>query len=391
MNILHVAAGLQETCGVSRFVVECARAQQRAGHQVVIVTSMTCGYPVDDLDVRISDTPQKIDISPDIVHLHSIWNQYVHAMAAWSRSHGTPYLVSPHGTLTPWALRYKWWKKIPALLLYQYHDLAKARAFHVTMPAEEKDLRRLRLHQPVTVAPLGIEIPPEEKRSQGDNTPRDLLFLGRLHPVKNLDGLLHAWARLPSSRRCGWRLIFAGPDDVGYQQELVSLARRLDLPVADLTPILPFGKKQIHGGQEVPLEWYQNQLRNRTEQIIFTGAVYGEAKSWLYRHARFFILPSHSENFGDVILTALANGVPAIATIGTPWQCLPTAQCGWWIEPTPEALADTLAQAMTMPPGQYAAWGVNARALAARDFSWQRTADTLLEAYRKIVPAGRPE
>ncbi len=72
MNILHVAAGLQETCGVSRFVVECARAQQRAGHQVVIVTSMTCGYPVDDLDVRISDTPQKIDISPDIVHLHSI-------------------------------------------------------------------------------------------------------------------------------------------------------------------------------------------------------------------------------------------------------------------------------------------------------------------------------
>ena len=153
MRILHVTAGIQETCGVSRFVMETARAQMAAGHEVCVVTSMTCGYPIGNVDVRLTQNPTSVEFQPDIVHLHIIWNMYVHKMAVWCRERHIPYLISPHGALTTWALHYKWWKKLPAMLLYQYRDLRKASAFHVTVQEEVNDLRRLKLKQPVTVAP----------------------------------------------------------------------------------------------------------------------------------------------------------------------------------------------------------------------------------------------
>ncbi|MGI6353591.1 MAG: glycosyltransferase [Lentisphaeria bacterium] len=76
--------------------------------------------------------PRQVDFSPDIVHIHTLWSPYVHKAARWCRRNRLPYIVSPHGSLTPWALRHKWWKKVPALLMYQYYDLLRADAFHVT-------------------------------------------------------------------------------------------------------------------------------------------------------------------------------------------------------------------------------------------------------------------
>ena len=149
MKILHVTAGIQETCGVSCFVMEIAKAQAVAGHEVCIVTTMTCGYPTCDLNVQLLENPEQVDFEPEIVHLHCIWNLYVHRMAVWCRKKNIPYVLSPHGALTPWALKFKWWKKIPALMLYQYKDLKIAKAFHVTASAEQKDIQRLCLKQKV--------------------------------------------------------------------------------------------------------------------------------------------------------------------------------------------------------------------------------------------------
>ena len=382
MRILHVIAGIQETCGVSRFVVETARAQQAAGHEVCVVTTMTCGYPVGEVDVRLMPDPTKIDFVPDIVHLHGVWSRYVHRMAVWSRQRRIPYLISPHGALTPWALRYHWWKKLPALLLYQYRDLRRACAFHVTAHEETADLRRLRLRQPVIVAPLAVEqlpvFPPADKR-------HDILFLGRIHPVKNLDSMLQAWAQIPTERRQGWRIIIAGPDDVGHQAQLKTLARQLGLTARDFSSELEFGKKQIHGGKEVPLAVYQEKLADHGAEVVFTGPVYSETRDWLYQQSRLFALPSHSENFGVVVLEALAAGTPCIVTKGTPWAQLPEHRCGWWVEDTIPALRDALEKALALSEEQYADYSQNARALVARDFSWKRTADTLLAAYHPLV------
>jgi glycosyltransferase involved in cell wall biosynthesis len=376
MNILHVAAGLQETCGVSQFVVESSRALQRLGHRVGIVTTMTCGYPVDDLDVRLLADPRQIDFKPDVVHLHSIWNRYVHAMAVYCRQHGIPYVFSPHGTLTKKALMYKWWKKIPAMLLYQYIDLLKAKGFHLTTESEVDGVRRLHLRQPVTVAPLGVSISDriESVRS------KDVLFLGRIHPIKGLVELLHAWK---SVVREGWRLLIAGPDDIGYQAELVSLCGELRLKCADLSGSFEYGKKQIFGGGEVSASAYAEALTELSADVVFLGSVYGEAKSWLYRHARLFVLPSHSENFGVVVLEAMAEGTPVIATRGTPWQVLEECGCGWWVEQA--GLVDALSRGMELSESEYAKMSSSCRQLVIESYSWDSVGMKLIELYEGVT------
>lgn len=381
MNILHVSAGIQETCGVSRFVMETARAQMAQGHCVCVVTTMTCGYPVGEVDVRLTSDPTTVEFQPDIVHLHSLWSPYVHQMAVWCQRRGIPYIVSPHGTLTQWALRYKWWKKLPAMLLYQYRDLRHASGFHVTVEAESKDVRHLHLKQPVVLAPLGVALQSEQSKVTKYN---DILFLGRIHPVKNLDSLLTAWQDISAIQRKGWRIIIAGPNDVGHQTELKELAERFGLSVLDFSLELEFGKKQIHGGNEVPLSVYQKKLTEAEANVVFTGPVYSETKDWLYQHSRFFVLPSHSENFGGVILEALAAGTPCIATKGTPWQSLAEHHCGWWVDDCVEAIKESLSSCLKIDNDNYNQMSSNARDYVSKNYSWETSASILLEAYRKL-------
>jgi glycosyltransferase involved in cell wall biosynthesis len=62
-----------------------------------------------------------------------------------------------------------------------------------------------------------------------------------------------------------------------------------------------------HGGDEA---W----LRERLPKAEFTGVLRGEALSAAYANMDLFVFPSHTDTFGNVVLEALASGVPAIVT-----------------------------------------------------------------------------
>ena len=62
-----------------------------------------------------------------------------------------------------------------------------------------------------------------------------------------------------------------------------------------------------HGGDEA---W----LRERLPQAEFTGVLRGEELSTAYANMDLFVFPSHTDTFGNVVLEALASGVPAIVT-----------------------------------------------------------------------------
>jgi glycosyltransferase involved in cell wall biosynthesis len=62
-----------------------------------------------------------------------------------------------------------------------------------------------------------------------------------------------------------------------------------------------------HGGDE---GW----LRERLPRAEFTGVLKGEALSAAYANMDLFVFPSHTDTFGNVVLEALASGVPAIVT-----------------------------------------------------------------------------
>lgn len=55
-------------------------------------------------------------------------------------------------------------------------------------------------------------------------------------------------------------------------------------------------------------------LRERLPRAEFAGVLKGEALSTAYANMDLFVFPSHTDTFGNVVLEALASGVPAIVT-----------------------------------------------------------------------------
>ena len=51
-----------------------------------------------------------------------------------------------------------------------------------------------------------------------------------------------------------------------------------------------------------------------TAEAEFTGVLRGEELSRAYANMDLFVFPSHTDTFGNVVLEALASGVPAIVT-----------------------------------------------------------------------------
>jgi glycosyltransferase involved in cell wall biosynthesis len=62
-----------------------------------------------------------------------------------------------------------------------------------------------------------------------------------------------------------------------------------------------------HGAEET---W----LRERLHRAEFTGVLYGEELATAYAGMDLFVFPSHTDTFGNVVLEALASGVPAVVT-----------------------------------------------------------------------------
>jgi glycosyltransferase involved in cell wall biosynthesis len=55
-------------------------------------------------------------------------------------------------------------------------------------------------------------------------------------------------------------------------------------------------------------------LRERLPRAEFAGVLKGEALATAYANMDLFVFPSHTDTFGNVVLEALASGVPAIVT-----------------------------------------------------------------------------
>ena len=102
-----------------------------------------------------------------------------------------------------------------------------------------------------------------------------VLFLGRVNWKKGLDRLIPAMKEVPNAD-----LLIAGNDEENYRPELEALARR-------------------HGV---------------LDRVRFLGPVDDRKKWSLLASARILVLPSYSENFGNVVLEAMAAGCPVIVT-----------------------------------------------------------------------------
>ena len=365
MRIVMTVTGLKITSGVSVFVVETANQLAAMGHDVTILYKNRMFLTPDPRVKTVhGETLDEVGFVPDVVHVHALWAPFCVKAMAWCRQRGVPYVVSLHGCLMPHVFTRGWLKKQVFYRLFLRQGLVHAACLHATSDAEADVARRFCPNANVVVIPLGTHLPEEDAGDAvGGGTPtlpegtgghagrvtlpreRWVLFLGRIGKEKGLEELVSAWASIDHA---GWRLAIVGPDWLGYQARLERLIREKDVT-----------------------------------DVVLPGAALGDEKDRWYRRADVFVLSSPMENFSAVVLDALAYGVPAIATTGTPWRELETARCGWWVAPGAASLASALRAAMSLDDDDRAAMGARGRALVAARYQWPAVARSLLSAYSR--------
>lgn len=224
----------------------------------------------------------------DITHLHVMW-MYPSLLARnWHRESGKPYVTTANGMLEPWAQKNSAVKKRLAAICYERSALREMACLHVNTPAELASARAFGVSGPACIIPNGVTLPTptapttaapravQEAKAQGS---RILLYLGRLHPKKNLVATLQAFIALAPTHP-DWHFVAAGWGPDPYIETLQ-------------TEALASGF---------------------SDRIHFPGPTFGAAKEALFAIADAFVLASHSEGFPMAVLEAFASSLPVAMT-----------------------------------------------------------------------------
>ncbi|HEX4240894.1 MAG TPA: glycosyltransferase [Steroidobacteraceae bacterium] len=381
LRILHVVPAYYPAVrygGPIRSVHELCASLVRRGHQVSVYTTnmdgdedsdVPLGEPVLMDGVLVHYFPVRflrrlfwapalakhlrrtID-SYDLLHLHSVflWPTYIAARTAEQAR--IPYVMSPRGMLVGDVIRNKSrLVKSAWIRLIERRSLAAAARVHVTAEIEAEELRALDLRLPeIFCVPNGVRWPashPPLSRGPLADLPRPYaLFLSRVNHKKGLDRLISAWRRVPDLT-----LVIAGNDEENYRPELEDLARR----------------------------------ERVTERLRFVGPVSDEHKWALYESAEMFVLPSYSENFGNVVAEAMAMGCPVVVTpeVGLS-KLVKHAGAGIVTPGVPEVLARAVTQ-LHYDEIRRKRCGLAGRRAALEQLSWDGVVARMEAEYGRIL------
>jgi glycosyltransferase involved in cell wall biosynthesis len=178
-----------------------------------------------------------------------------------------------------------------------------------------------------------------------------VIFIGRLHPQKNLPLLFEAWKEV--ARQVSGNLILIGPGS--DRQLLLDLASRLGI----------------------------------ASRVQFIGAVADPAD--YLRAADVFVLPSLAEGMSNSLLEAMATGLPcAVSGIGGNTDLITNGQTGRLItSPTPQTWASVLVE-LLRDLEQSRHLGHQARQRVVQNFSLGVVVDRYLALYHDMLSGWWP-
>jgi glycosyltransferase involved in cell wall biosynthesis len=239
---------------------------------------------------------------------------------------GGQVVLAPRGMLKSSALRFKRLKKRAYLGAFRLLGLHKLIRFHATDDTEQADVRG-QFGNAVNI----IQAPnfPGFVKSYPGSTAKtekelSVIFVGRLHPVKNLDLLL---TLLPKVKGKVVLTVVGSEEDKAY----TALCKGI-------------------------VQQYPENI-----QVRFTGEIPNHKLPPIIAEHHIFALPTKGENFGHAIFEALRAGRPVLISDQTPWRGLATTRAGWDLNlENKDAFIAALQQAIDFDQQQYDAWSFGA-------------------------------
>lgn len=377
MKILHVIPDLMPaTGGPVTAVLGMAEAEAALGHEVTIaatdyglkdppvaagvqITVYRCTFSGWRWSPGLARALPGLVASSDIVHIHTVWEHPAWAAAGVCRKLAKPYVLSPCGMLTGWCLSQSALKKKAYLRFAAAPVIRSASAMHFTTEEEMAASLTFGNEDRCIIVPGGLhaevfhDLPDAGafcRRFPELENKRIVLFLGRLHYVKQPDVVIKAFSRV-SGIDDRLALAMAGPAEPAYLAKLKSLAAELGLA----------GK------------------------VIFTGLLQGDAVREAFGAAELFVLPSRHENFGIAVAEAMAAGCPVVISpeVNLAGE-VRAANAGIVSKSDPISTASAM-ERLIDNKHMRVEMGKSGRILALEKFTWFRVAVDLIAVYEDIL------
>lgn len=378
MKILHLCSSVDPaTGGPANVLARLTPEQARRGHEVRIVT-MDSPDRVEGVKPRLEEAGVRLvhpaggagsvrDLlersmegwTPDVAHIHGLWQVLPHSGSALLRKRGVPYVFRPCGMLDPAVIAMSGTlKKKLFLALRGKRDLNGSSALHFTTTTERDLTAPLGLTAPKFVIPNGIEWAefealPERgsfRASSGLGDRPIVTFFSRVHRKKGLDLLLPAFREGAPEDAA---LVLVGPGEEGYVDSLKREASGLGI----------------------------------ADRVVFTGMIQGIERFAPVVDADLFCLPSYQENFGVAVVEALACATPALISDQVNiYQDVVEAGVGCATRCDVSEIASAMRE-MLADREALREQGERGRAWAREMFAWAEIVGRIDAMYEKVAPA----
>lgn len=392
MKLAHVSTRFPPgPGGVERHVAEVGRRLAARGHSVRVLTSdLYQEFPWKRLPAEVArrETLAGVEVeripvfslpwelhypvfrgleralergAPEIVHVHTYGTNQVAVARRFGRKRKVPFVLTAHYHPI-WSIHGGWLRH----RIRSFYDrvlagslVADAACVIVQTREEERLLREPGISlSRVAIVPPGytpLPSPPAGERpfSTAYHVPGPfLLFVGRLASNKGLVPLIDSfqrWAR----RAPEAHLVLIG-DDGGMRSTI---------------------ERKIRGS-------------GFASRIHLTGFVSDDRLlAAAYREARWLVLPSEYEAFGLVLLEALAQGTPVVATrVGGIPEFIEDGKNGRLVPPNDTDALTSVLEELWADGSARQRMGAYGQSTTVPRYSWERVVDDLERVYRSVAP-----
>jgi glycosyltransferase involved in cell wall biosynthesis len=264
--------------------------------------------------IRVRKTIKLLmETEPHLVYVNSLFDcqfailPLLIARIVWQK---VPVVLAPRGELSTGALMWKPRRKRAFLRAFKCLKLHKSVTWHASTTLERTDIERsfgadikCKVAMDLRTGLFAIQSVQTATSRDPARQRNSLVFFSRIVPKKNLLSLIRAMQVVGSNAR----LSVAGPiEDPKYWRECLDLISRLRDPAV----------------------------------VKYVGTVPSDNVVDFLSRFELFVFPTLGENFGHVVLEALAAGTPVIVGCETPWAKLDSTGAVWTCDPcNPEAIA----------------------------------------------------